>query len=59
MVDRYLCGFTLVKSKNNWYRSKSKCKKLEKNGFKIYIGNQSDKKFWDNIFKKKEGNILY
>ena len=31
-------------------------KKLEKNGFKIYIGNQSDKKFW-NYFYKKEGKV--
>ena len=31
-------------------------KKLEKNGFKIYIGNQSDKKFWDNFYKK-EGKV--
>ena len=31
-------------------------KKLEKNGFKIYIGNQSDKKFWDHFYKK-EGKI--
>ena len=31
-------------------------KKLEKNGFKIYIGNQSDKKFWD-YFYKKEGKV--
>jgi len=33
-----------------------KVKKLEKNGFKIYIGNQSDKKFWDNFYKK-EGKV--
>ena len=33
-----------------------KAKKLEKNGFKIYIGNQSDKKFWD-YFYKKEGKV--
>ena len=31
-------------------------KKLEKNGFKIYIGNQSDKEFW-NYFYKKEGKV--
>ena len=31
-------------------------KKLEKKGFKIYIGNQSDKKFWD-YFYKKEGKV--
>ena len=31
-------------------------KKLEKFGFKIYIGSQSDKKFWDNFYKK-EGKI--
>ena len=31
-------------------------KKLEKNGFKIYIGNQSDKEFWD-YFYKKEGKV--
>ena len=31
-------------------------KKLEKHGFKIYIGNQSSKKFWDNFYKK-EGKI--
>ena len=31
-------------------------KKLEKYGFKIYIGSQSDKKFW-NKFYKKEGKI--
>ena len=31
-------------------------KKLEKYGFKIYIGNQSDKKFWDKFYKK-EGKI--
>tara|TARA_B100000035_G_C20930004_1_gene522603 strand:- start:51 stop:908 length:858 start_codon:yes stop_codon:yes gene_type:complete len=31
-------------------------KKLEKYGFKIYIGNQSDRKFWD-YFYKKEGKI--
>ena len=31
-------------------------KKLEKNGFKIYIGNQSDKKFWDHFYKK-EGKV--
>ena len=33
-----------------------KAKKLEKNGFKIYIGNQSDKKFWKNFYKK-EGKV--
>ena len=33
-----------------------KAKKLEKNGFKIYIGNQSDKKFWDHFYKK-EGKV--
>ena len=33
-----------------------KAKKLEKNGFKIYIGNQSDKKFWE-YFYKKEGKV--
>ena len=33
-----------------------KAKKLEKNGFKIYIGNQSDKNFWNNFFKK-EGKV--
>ena len=33
-----------------------KAKKLEKNGFKIYIGNQSDKKFWENFYKK-EGKV--
>ena len=31
-------------------------KKLEKHGFKIYIGSQSDKNFWDNFFKN-EGKI--
>jgi hypothetical protein len=31
-------------------------KKMEKYGFKIYIGNQSDEKFWKNFFKK-EGKI--
>ena len=31
-------------------------KQLEKYGFKIYIGSQSDKKFWD-VFYKKEGKI--
>ena len=31
-------------------------KKLEKYGFKIYIGSQSNKNFWDNFFKK-EGKI--
>ena len=31
-------------------------KQLEKYGFKIYIGSQSDKKFWDNFYKK-EGKI--
>ena len=31
-------------------------KKLEKYGFKIYMGNQSDKKFWDKFYKK-EGKI--
>ena len=31
-------------------------KKLEKNGFKIYIGNQSDKKFWDHFYKM-EGKV--
>ena len=33
-----------------------KAKKLEKNGFKIYIGNQSDRNFWENFFKK-EGKV--
>tara|TARA_B100000963_G_scaffold95951_1_gene82732 strand:- start:216 stop:1073 length:858 start_codon:yes stop_codon:yes gene_type:complete len=33
-----------------------RAKKLEKNGFKIYIGNQSDKKFWENFYKK-EGKV--
>ena len=33
-----------------------KAKKLKKNGFKIYIGNQSDKKFWKNFYKK-EGKV--
>ena len=27
-------------------------KKLEKYGFKIYIGSQSDKKFWNKFYKK-------
>ena len=31
-------------------------KKMEKYGFKIYIGSQSDEKFWENFFKK-EGKI--
>ena len=31
-------------------------KNLEKYGFKIYIGSQSDKSFWDKFFKK-EGKI--
>ena len=31
-------------------------KKLEKYGFKIYIGSQSDKNFWENFYKK-EGKI--
>ena len=31
-------------------------KKMEKYGFKIYIGNQSDSKFWENFFKK-EGEV--
>tara|TARA_B100000035_G_C20918736_1_gene517458 strand:+ start:138 stop:992 length:855 start_codon:yes stop_codon:yes gene_type:complete len=31
-------------------------KQLEKHGFKIYIGSQSDKKFWDNFYKK-EGKV--
>ena len=31
-------------------------KKMEKYGFKIYIGNQSDSKFWENFFKK-EGKV--
>lgn len=31
-------------------------KQLEKYGFKIYIGSQSDKKFWDNFYKK-EGKV--
>ncbi len=31
-------------------------KKLERNGFKIYIGNQSDEKFW-NYFYKREGKV--
>ena len=29
-------------------------KKLEKLGFKIYIGDQSDPKFWKNFFKKEK-----
>ena len=29
-------------------------KKLEKLGFKIYIGNQSDPKFWKKFFKKEK-----
>ena len=33
-----------------------RAKKLEKDGLKIYIGNQSDKKFWD-YFYKKEGKV--
>tara|TARA_B100000575_G_C23007096_1_gene580222 strand:+ start:136 stop:993 length:858 start_codon:yes stop_codon:yes gene_type:complete len=33
-----------------------KAKKLERNNFKIYIGNQSDEKFW-NYFYKKEGKV--
>jgi 23S rRNA U2552 (ribose-2'-O)-methylase RlmE/FtsJ len=28
------------------------CKKFEKNGIEIYIGDQSDKKFWHDFFKK-------
>ena len=28
------------------------CKKFEKDGFEIFIGNQSDPKFWENFFKK-------
>lgn len=31
-------------------------KKMEKYGFKIYIGNQSDSKFWKNFFKR-EGKV--
>ena len=31
-------------------------KKLEKYGFKIYLGSQSDKNFWENFYKK-EGKI--
>ena len=31
-------------------------KKLEKYGFKIYIGSQSDKKFWDHFYKM-EGKV--
>ncbi|MBD1165107.1 class I SAM-dependent methyltransferase [Pelagibacterales bacterium SAG-MED13] len=31
-------------------------KKLQKHGFKIYIGDQSDKKFWDKFYQK-EGKI--
>ena len=27
-------------------------KKQEKDGFEIYIGNQSDKKFWEKFLKK-------
>ena len=32
------------------------CKKFEQNGIKIFIGNQSDPKFWDNFFKEV-GNV--
>ena len=32
------------------------CKKFEKNGIEIFIGDQSDEKFWDNFFKQV-GNI--
>ena len=32
------------------------CKKFEKNGIEIFIGDQSDQKFWDNFFKQV-GNI--
>lgn len=28
------------------------CKKLEKYGFKIFIGNQADRKFWNDFYKK-------
>ena len=28
------------------------CKKLEKEGFEIYIGNQADENFWDEFYKK-------
>jgi len=31
-------------------------KQMEKYGFKIYIGNQGDSKFWENFFKR-EGKI--
>ena len=30
----------------------SECKKFEKNGFEIFIGNQSNEKFWDNFFNE-------
>jgi len=30
----------------------SKAKELEKHGFEIYIGSQSDKSFWNNFFNK-------
>ena len=26
------------------------CKKFEEDGIEVYIGNQSDPKFWDNFF---------
>jgi len=31
-------------------------KKFEKDGFEIFIGNQSDENFWENFFKKV-GNV--
>lgn len=32
------------------------CKKFEKNGIEVFIGNQSDPKFWDNFFQTV-GNV--
>ena len=57
MVVLYLCGKIILEKKpelsgltitpmQNW----------EKYGFQIFIGNQSDKKFW-NSFKNKVGKV--
>ena len=31
---------------------KPECKKFEKDGFEIFIGNKSDNEFWKNCFEK-------
>ena len=54
MVGHYLCGeiFFGKKARIIGVEFNPAAKKWEKDGFEIFIGSQSDEKFWDNFFKK-------